>query len=61
LAEKYGVIARCIQISMPKPTDETAKAIVFIDFSQSKLFPEEAEKILKKQNLSNQLTFRDKI
>jgi predicted hydrocarbon binding protein len=49
LAEKYGVIVRCIQISMPKPTDEIAKAIVFIDFSQSKLSPEEAEKILKKQ------------
>lgn len=49
LVEKYGVMVRCIQISMPKPSDETAKAIVFIDFSQSKLSPEEAEKILKNQ------------
>ncbi|MGQ9507456.1 MAG: hypothetical protein ACUVTB_06340 [Candidatus Bathycorpusculaceae bacterium] len=47
--EKYGVMVRCIQISMPKPSDETAKAIVFIDFSLSKLSPEEAEKILKNQ------------
>ncbi|MEM3699264.1 MAG: hypothetical protein QXL57_00115 [Candidatus Bathyarchaeia archaeon] len=29
LVEKYGVMVRCIQISMPKPTDETAKAVVF--------------------------------
>ncbi|MEM3696007.1 MAG: V4R domain-containing protein [Candidatus Bathyarchaeia archaeon] len=49
LAEKQGVIVRYIQISMPKPSDETAKAVAFIDFSQSQLSPEEAEKILKNQ------------
>ncbi|MEM3626988.1 MAG: 4-vinyl reductase [Candidatus Bathyarchaeia archaeon] len=49
LADAYRVRILYIQFSMPKPDDKTAKAITFLDFSDSKLSPEEAEKILKKQ------------
>jgi predicted hydrocarbon binding protein len=49
LAEKYGVLILYIQVSMPKPKEKTAKSIAFLDFSHSKLSPEEAENILKEQ------------
>jgi predicted hydrocarbon binding protein len=49
LVDKYKVMVLCIQISMPKPTDKTAKAVIFIDFLNSQISPEEAEKILKNQ------------
>lgn len=49
LAETYSVQILYVQFSMPKPNDKTANAITFLDFSDSKLSPEEAEKILKKQ------------
>ncbi|MEM4703993.1 MAG: hypothetical protein QXJ02_02880, partial [Candidatus Bathyarchaeia archaeon] len=49
LADTYKVRILYIQFSTPKPNDKTAKAITFLDFSDSKLSTKEAEKILKKQ------------
>ena len=49
LAEKYGITIPYIQVSMPKPGDETAKSFAFIEISTSKLSPKEILKVLKEQ------------
>ncbi|MBS7633594.1 4-vinyl reductase [Candidatus Bathyarchaeota archaeon] len=49
LADMYRIRILYIQFSMPKPDDKAAKAITFLDFSDSKLSPQEAEKILEKK------------
>lgn len=49
LADAYSVQILYVQFSTPKPNDKTATAITFLDFSNSKLSPQEAEKILEKQ------------
>lgn len=48
IAQEYRATVNFIQYSMPNPTDKTAKAIVFLDLTDSSISPTELLNISKK-------------
>jgi predicted hydrocarbon binding protein len=49
MAENAGIIIRFIQFSNIEPHDSLAKAIAFLDFSETSINPEEALRLVRKQ------------
>jgi predicted hydrocarbon binding protein len=49
VAESKGVVSRFIQVSMAKPSEKLAKTIVFLDFSNASIKPEEALRLVRRQ------------
>ncbi|MBO3832474.1 MAG: hypothetical protein FGF51_03700 [Candidatus Brockarchaeota archaeon] len=49
IAEQAGIVIRFIQFSNVEPHDSLAKAIVFLDFSNTSVTPEEALRLVRKQ------------
>ena len=49
IAEDAGIAIRFIQVSMAEPSEQLAKAIVFLDFSNTSITPEEALRLVRKQ------------
>jgi predicted hydrocarbon binding protein len=49
IAEDAGIIIRFIQFSNIEPHDSLAKAIAFLDFSDTSVTPEEALRLVRKQ------------
>ncbi|MEM3648742.1 MAG: 4-vinyl reductase [Thermoproteota archaeon] len=49
IAENAGIIIRFIQFSNVEPHDSLAKAIAFLDFSNTSITPEEALRLVRKQ------------
>jgi len=49
MAENLNVTILYIQVSMPEPGAETAKALAFLDLTNSEVSPEQIEELLKKQ------------
>lgn len=49
VAERAGIVIRFIQFSNVEPHDSIAKAVVFLDFSDTSVTPQEALRIVRKQ------------
>jgi len=49
IAESKGVVTRFIQVSMAEPSENLAKTIVFLDFSNASITPDEALRLVRKQ------------
>ena len=49
IAENAGIIVRYIQFSNVEPSEKLARAIVFLDFSETSINPEEALRLVRKQ------------
>jgi hypothetical protein len=49
IAENAGILMRFIQVSMAEPSEKLAKTIVFLDFSNVSITPEEVLRLIRKQ------------
>ncbi|MEM3730616.1 MAG: V4R domain-containing protein [Candidatus Bathyarchaeia archaeon] len=50
IAEKLGITVRYLQYSMPKAREDVTKGIAFLDFTNSKIQPEDALELLKTES-----------